>query len=162
MLKIEKGTRNRIIPKWNFHKYLVCQHVFTLVAFLPAFRADIFFVKITHADALLESRAFFFCPVFGKAAPGAPSGMRTARPAGQRPGRFQQSCGLLESARVPAEPGWRNGSSAPSPSGRDHASRGRSHSPRGEVAKYAPQERFLHAPAGAPKKALRKRKAFSL
>ena len=113
-----------------------------------------------HADALLESRAFFFCPVFGKAAPGAPSGMRTARPAGQRPGRFQQSCGLLESARVPAEPGWRNGSSAPSPSGRDHASRERSHSPRGEVAKYAPQERFLHAPAGAPKKALRKRKAF--
>ena len=113
-----------------------------------------------HADALLESRAFFFCPVFGKAAPGAPSGMRTARPAGQRPGRFQQSWGLLESARVPAEPGWRNGSSAPSPSGRDHASRGRSHSPRGEVAKYAPQERFLHAPAGAPKKALRKRKAF--
>ena len=113
-----------------------------------------------HADALLESRAFFFCPVFGKAAPGAPSGMRTARPAGQRPGRFQQSCGLLESARVPVEPGWRNGSSAPSPSGRDHASRERSHSPRGEVAKYAPQERFLHAPAGAPKKALRKRKAF--
>ena len=48
MLKIEKGTRNRIIPKWNFHKYLVCQHVFTLVAFLPAFRADIFFVKITQ------------------------------------------------------------------------------------------------------------------
>ena len=113
-----------------------------------------------HADALLESRAFFFCPVFGKAAPGAPSGMRTARPAGQRPGRFQQSCGLLESARVPVEPGWRNGGSAPSPSGRDHASRERSHSPRGEVAKYAPQERFLHAPAGAPKKALRKRKAF--
>ena len=113
-----------------------------------------------HADALLESRAFFFCPVFGKAAPGAPSGTKTARPAGQRPGRFQQSCGLLESARVPAEPGWRNGSSAPSPSGRDHASRERSHSPRGEVAKYAPQERFLHAPAGAPKKALRKRKAF--
>ena len=108
-----------------------------------------------HADALLESRAFFFCPVFGKAAPGAPSGMRTARPAGQRPGRFQQSCGLLESARVPAEPGWRNGSSAPSPSGRDHASRGRSHSPRGEVAKNAPQEHFLHTPAdGAPKKRL--------
>ena len=113
-----------------------------------------------HADALLESRAFFFCPVFGKAAPGAPSGTKTARPAGQRPGRFQQSCGLLESARVPVEPGWRNGGSAPSPSGRDHASRERSHSPRGEVAKYAPQERFLHAPAGAPKKALRKRKAF--
>ena len=108
-----------------------------------------------HADALLESRAFFFCPAFGKAAPGAPSGMRTARPAGQRPGRFQQSCGLLESARVPAEPGWRNGSSAPSPSGRDHASRGRSHSPRGEVAKNAPQEHFLHTPAdGAPKKRL--------
>ena len=113
-----------------------------------------------HADALLESRAFFLCPAFEKAAPGAPSGTKTARPAGQRPGRFQQSCGLLESARVPAEPGWRNGGSAPSPSGRDHASRERSHSPRGEVAKYAPQERFLHAPAGAPKKALRKRKAF--
>ena len=105
-----------------------------------------------HADALLESRAFFFCPAFEKAAPGAPSGTKTARPAGQRPGRFQQSCGLLESARVPVEPGWRNGGSAPSPSGRDHASRERSHSPRGEVAKYAPQERFLHAPAGAPKK----------
>ena len=117
--------------------------------------AGIFFVNASHADALLESRAFFFCPVFGKAAPGAPSGMRTARPAGQRPGRFQQSCGLLESARVPAEPGWRNGSSAPSPSGRDHASRGRSHSPRGEVAKNAPQEHFLHTPAdGAPKKRL--------
>ena len=81
--------------------------------------------------------------------------MRTARPAGQRPGRFQQSCGLLESARVPVEPGWRNEGSAPSPSGRDHASRGRSHSPRGEVAKNAPQEHFLHTPAdGAPKKRL--------
>ena len=130
---------------------------------LKTLRRSIFFTRplmAHHADALLESRAFFFCPVFGKAAPGAPSGTRTARPAGQRPGRFQQSCGLLESARVPVEPGWRNGGSAPSPSGRDHASRERSHSPRGEVAKYAPQERFLHAPADAPKKALRKRKAF--
>ena len=130
---------------------------------LKTLRRSIFFTRPLMAhqrNALLESRAFFFCPAFGKAAPGAPSGTKTARPAGQRPGRFQQSCGLLESARVPVEPGWRNGGSAPSPSGRDHASRERSHSPRGEVAKYAPQERFLHAPAGAPKKALRKRKAF--
>ena len=130
---------------------------------LNTLRRSIFFTRPLMAhqrNALLESRAFFLCPAFEKAASGAPSGMRTARPAGQRPGRFQQSCGLLESARVPAEPGWRNGSSAPSPSGRDHASRERSHSPRGEVAKYAPQEHFLHTPAGAPKKALRKRKAF--
>ena len=130
---------------------------------LNTLRRSIFFTRPLMAhqrNALLESRAFFLCPAFEKAASGAPSGTKTARPAGQRPGRFQQSCGLLESARVPAEPGWRNGSSAPSPSGRDHASRERSHSPRGEVAKYAPQERFLHAPAGAPKKALRKRKAF--
>ena len=130
---------------------------------LKTLRRSIFFTRPLMAhqrNALLESRAFFLCPAFEKAASGAPSGTKTARPAGQRPGRFQQSCGLLESARVPAEPGWRNGSSAPSPSGRDHASRERSHSPRGEVAKYAPQERFLHAPAGAPKKALRKRKAF--
>ena len=130
---------------------------------LKTLRRSIFFTRPLMAhqrNALLESRAFFLCPAFEKAAPGAPSGMRTARPAGQRPGRFQQSCGLLESARVPVEPGWRNGGSAPSPSGRDHASRERSHSPRGEVAKYAPQERFLHAPADAPKKALRKRKAF--
>ena len=129
---------------------------------LKTLRRSIFFTRPLMAhqrNALLESRAFFLCPAFEKAASGAPSGTKTARPAGQRPGRFQQSCGLLESARVPAEPGWRNGSSAPSPSGRDHASRERSHSPRGEVAKYAPQERFLHAPAGAPKKALRKRKA---
>ena len=130
---------------------------------LKTLRRSIFFTRPLMAhqrNALLESRAFFLCPAFEKAASGAPSGTKTARPAGQRPGRFQQSCGLLESARVPAEPGWRNGGSAPSPSGRDHASRERSHSPRGEVAKYAPQERFLHAPAGAPKKALRKRKAF--
>ena len=130
---------------------------------LKTLRRSIFFTRPLMAhqrNALLESRAFFLCPAFEKAASGAPSGTKTARPAGQRPGRFQQSCGLLESARVPVEPGWRNGGSAPSPSGRDHASRERSHSPRGEVAKYAPQERFLHAPAGAPKKALRKRKAF--
>ena len=130
---------------------------------LKTLRRSIFFTRPLMAhqrNALLESRAFFLCPAFEKAASGAPSGTKTARPAGQRPGRFQQSCGLLESARVPVEPGWRNGSSAPSPSGRDHASRERSHSPRGEVAKYAPQERFLHAPAGAPKKALRKCKAF--
>ena len=129
---------------------------------LKTLRRSIFFTRPLMAhqrNALLESRAFFLCPAFEKAASGAPSGTKTARPAGQRPGRFQQSCGLLESARVPVEPGWRNGGSAPSPSGRDHASRERSHSPRGEVAKYAPQERFLHAPAGAPKKALRKRKA---
>ena len=130
---------------------------------LNTLRRSIFFTRPLMAhqrNALLESRAFFLCPAFEKAASGAPSETKTARPAGQRPGRFQQSCGLLESARVPAEPGWRNGSSAPSPSGRDHASRERSHSPRGEVAKYAPQEHFLHTPAGAPKKALRKRKAF--
>ena len=130
---------------------------------LKTLRRSIFFTRPLMAhqrNALLESRAFFLCPAFEKAASGAPSGTKTARPAGQRPGRFQQSCGLLESARVPAEPGWRNGSSAPSPSGRDHASRERSHSPRGEVAKNAPQEHFLHTPAGAPKKALRKRKAF--
>ena len=130
---------------------------------LKTLRRSIFFTRPLMAhqrNALLESRAFFLCPAFEKAASGAPSGTKTARPAGQRPGRFQQSCGLLESARVPVEPGWRNGGSAPSPSGRDYASRERSHSPRGEVAKYAPQERFLHAPAGAPKKALRKRKAF--
>ena len=130
---------------------------------LKTLRRSIFFTRPLMAhqrNALLESRAFFLCPAFEKAASGAPSGTKTARPAGQRPGRFQQSCGLLESARVPVEPGWRNGGSAPSPSGRDHASRGRSHSPRGEVAKNAPQEHFLHTPAGAPKKALRKRKAF--
>ena len=124
---------------------------------LNTLRRSVFFTRPLMAhqrNALLESRAFFLCPAFEIAASGAPSGTKTARPAGQRPGRFQQSCGLLESARVPVEPGWRNGGSAPSPSGRDHASRERSHSPRGEVAKYAPQERFLHAPAGAPKKSL--------
>ena len=113
---------------------------------LKTLRRSIFFTRPLMAhqrNALLESRAFFLCPAFEKAASGAPSGTKTARPAGQRPGRFQQSCGLLESARVPVEPGWRNGGSAPSPSGRDHASRERSHSPRGEVAKG-----FSSFPAG--------------
>ena len=59
MLKIKKGTRNRIISNYNFHKYLVCQHVFILVAFLPAFRADIFFVKITH-DWVTKNVTQFF------------------------------------------------------------------------------------------------------
>ena len=34
------------------------------------------------------------------------TGTRTARPGGQRPARFQQSSGLLESARVPPQPDW--------------------------------------------------------
>ena len=61
---------------------------------------------VHQRKALRERRAFFFCSVFGKAVPGAPSGTRTARPGGQRPARFQQSSGLLESARVPPWPDW--------------------------------------------------------
>ena len=116
---------------------------------------SIFFTRPLMAhqrNALLESRAFFLCPAFEKAASGAPSGTKTARPAGQRPGRFQQSCGLLESARVPVEPGWRNGGSAPSPSGRDHASRERSHSPRGKSLNTLRRSVFFTRPLAHQKK----------
>ena len=53
---------------------------------------------------------------------------------------------------------------ASSPSGRVHASRKRSHSPRGDRSlKNAPQERFLNAPAdGAPKKCLAEKQGIFL
>ena len=43
--------------------------------------------------------------LMGKQCP-VQTGTRTARPGGQRPARFQQSSGLLESARVPPWPDW--------------------------------------------------------
>ena len=57
-------------------------------------------------EALLESRAFFLCSVFGKAVPGAPSGTRTARarrPAYQRAKTVQWT---VFRARVPVVPDW--------------------------------------------------------
>ena len=55
-------------------------------------------------DALRKRRAFFFMfAPMGKQCL-VQTGTRTARPGGQRPARFQQSSGLLESARVPPWP----------------------------------------------------------
>ena len=61
--------------------------------------------------------------------------------------RSARACGLCGNRQV-GRPGF---FVAPSPAGRLRRSRKRSASARGEVAKNAPQERFLHAPAdGAP------------
>ncbi|HIX18722.1 MAG TPA: hypothetical protein H9860_10480, partial [Candidatus Gemmiger faecavium] len=67
------------------------------------------------------------------------TGTRTARPAAMRPGWGQQSSGLLESARESPRGAPKNAATnvavffyASSPSGRVHASRKRSHSPRGD------------------------------
>ena len=59
-------------------------------------------------DSLTQCVGLFFCCYIPGCfdLPGAPSGTRTARPGGQRPARFQQSSGLLESARGPPWPDW--------------------------------------------------------
>ena len=67
------------------------------------------------------------------------TGTRTARPAAMRPGRGQQSSGLLESARESPRGAPKNAATnvavffyAPSPPGRLRASLCGSHSPRGD------------------------------
>ena len=87
---------------------------------------------------------FSYVCAYGRLVPGAPSGTRTAR--ARRSLRRAQ-----DRARVPTWPDWLKRGLYDLPSGRAHASRKRSHSPRGEVAKNVPPERFLNAPAdGAP------------